>query len=126
VDRKLPSRDCEALAVMASSWDPIRGVGTQPLLDLRNASSLATRKSVTLVARCPYRMCHGMLELNPDFRGGADGRAELLLRGRRWQRVKLNLTPRGSRRVARHRRLALWLFLDDEVAAPVVLTRVGR
>jgi hypothetical protein len=79
---------------------------------------------VTLRARCPFRSCLGTLQLNPDsYANKIDGRAELRLAGRRWQRVRLKLTARGSRRVARHRRLQLWLVVDDDAVVPVELRR---
>ena len=124
IDRRLPRRGCEVLAAMSSGWDPIQGRAIKPLLEFRNAPSRATRRAVTLRVRCPFRDCLGTLQLNPDFYDkGSDGSARLRLTGTRWQRVTLRLTPRGSRRVARHRRLQLWLVLDDDAVAPVELRR---
>ena len=85
-----------------------------------------TRTAATLRARCPFRACVGTLALNPDLYGRTDGNAKLHLSGTGWHPIRVKLTPRGRRRVARHPRLELWLRLGSDAYTPVVLKRSGR
>jgi hypothetical protein len=121
-----PKHDCETLALMASQWDPIHAIATTPLLELPNAPARVTHTAATLRARCPGHVCIGSLVLNPTFSGKTDGNGKLRLRGTAWHPVRIKLTPRGRRRVARHRRLRLWLGVGyGSYYTPVLLNRVG-
>ena len=123
----LPKPDCEAKVFMADGWDPIRAVGLTPLLELRNAPARMTPRTVILPARCPQGLCRGTLSVNPRAYGRNDGSLKLKLRAGAWRTLRIPLSATGRRRAARHRRLTVWLAIDQAgYWVPVELKRARR